>query len=65
VLALIGSGELEEAIDKLQNDLRSKMDGCPLEVDQNDWIINCEHQKELQAMIDSIVELLKSYQPGE
>ena len=65
VLALIGSGELEEAIDKLQNDLRTKMDGCPPEADQNDWIIDCSHQYELRARIEIIVGLLESYQAGE
>ena len=65
VLALIGSDELEDAVNKLQNDLRSKMDGCPPEADNNDWIINCSHQYELRARIDNIVALLESYQTGE
>jgi hypothetical protein len=65
VLALIGDGEVEEAINKLQNDLRAKMDGCPAEADQNDWIINCSHQYLLRVRIDSIVALLESYQPSE
>ena len=65
VLALIGSDEWEESIDKLQNDLRAKMDGCPPEADQNDWIIDCAHQYELRVRIDSVVALLEIYQTGE
>jgi len=65
VLALIGNGESEEAINKLNNDLRAKMDGCPSEADKNDWIINCSHQYLLRVRIDSIVALLEIYSPGE
>ena len=65
VLALIGSGEWEEAIDKLQHDLRAKMDGCSPEADKNDWIINCTHQYELRIRIDSVVALLEIYQTGD
>ena len=44
VLAMIGAGQYEEALAKLQNDILSKVNGCALEgaPDKNDWIIDAE-----------------------
>ena len=45
----------DEAIDKLENDIRAKMDGCGLSADKNDWIIECTAQGDLNLLIDEIV----------
>ena len=44
-----------EAIDKLENDIRAKMDGCLGGNDKNDWIIACDAQTQLNTLIDKIV----------
>jgi hypothetical protein len=52
------AGLYQEAIDKLENDLRAKMDGCYGGNPRNDWITDCEAQYELLAIIDDLIAYL-------
>jgi len=56
VQALIGVAKYREAIDKLTNDIRPKVDG---KEPPKDWIINADAQAALMAMIDSLIEYLQ------
>jgi len=61
VLAMIESGAYEAALDKLQNDLLRKMDGCAERgaPDKNDWIVTCEAQQQVYPLIVQAIELLQ------
>jgi hypothetical protein len=57
---LILDGDIAGALTKLNN-LRKKVDGCPdLSVagemaDNNDWIIDCDSQREIRELIDLLI----------
>jgi len=58
----IARSEFNGAIQKLENDIRSRMDGCgtvPGSPDRNDWIVDCEAQLELRALIDDLIADLR------
>ena len=59
-LVMIEEGFYAEALEKLQNDILQKTDGCATtgEPDSNDWILTCEDQEELYALIMQAIELL-------
>ncbi|MBW1953820.1 MAG: PKD domain-containing protein [Deltaproteobacteria bacterium] len=63
VIADIEEGNYQVALDKLQNDLLLKTDGCAAAgaPDKNDWITTCEEQavvyQELQRIITMVQEL--------
>lgn len=57
VLQLIAASKYQDAINKLQNDIRAKMDG---DSTAKDWITNPEAQQELCSMIDSLVACLRT-----
>jgi hypothetical protein len=61
-LAMIEEGLYEEALDKLQDDILQKTDGCANEgaPDKNDWILTCEDQEKVYPLIVSAIELLES-----
>jgi hypothetical protein len=63
VLKQIEKGNYSEALDKLQNDIISKLNGCsvskPEAPDKNDWTIDCDTQKELYWPAYEIAILLK------
>ena len=59
VQTLIADGQIQEAIDKLNHDLRAKADGCFGGNPNNDWIIECEAQAEVLARIDALVDYLE------
>ena len=63
VIADIGSTDYQEAINKLQNDVLAKTDGCALSgaPDKNDWINNCESQTLLYTQIQAIIDELKGF----
>jgi hypothetical protein len=48
----------DEAIVKLENDIRSKTDSCFGGSDKNDWIVECSVQADLIAMIDDVIALI-------
>ena len=53
---MILDGDYEGAIEKLENDIRPKMDG----EGKNDWIICEDAQENLTGMIDTLIEYLES-----
>jgi len=62
VQQMLDAGRYEEALNKLQNDILQKMNGCGEigEPDKNDWIITCEGQSVLYPLIIEAIELLEN-----
>jgi hypothetical protein len=60
VLQLIEAGHYEQALKKLQHDIRPKCDGSVGGNPNNDWITDPEVQGELIAMIDALIDYLES-----
>ena len=60
VEALIMTGDIAGAISKLEN-IRKKVDGCPdvpepaETADNNDWISDCDSQREVRELIDLLI----------
>ena len=52
--------EYQEAINKLQNDIRSKADGFVDGNSKNDWIVDPTAQGEICVMIDNLIYYLRS-----
>ncbi|MBA7667137.1 hypothetical protein ES703_75222 [subsurface metagenome] len=61
VQQMLDKGRYEEALNKLQNDILQKTDGCAEtgEPDKNDWIITCEEQGELYLLVIETIEHVK------
>ena len=57
---MIESHHYELAIDKLEQDLRPKGDGCFGGNPNNDWIADCDSQKEFLSLVDILIEYLRS-----
>ena len=57
VAALIDSGDVTDAAGKLRN-LRRHVDGCPPAPDINDWLLTCEAQIEVRALLDALIASL-------
>ena len=57
VIADIEAGNYQMALDKLQNDLLPKTDGCATtgEPDKNDWIKSCEEQAVIYSEIQQTI----------
>ena len=60
VIELIDAGEYQEAIDKLQHDIRAKADGYVDGHPKNDWITDPEAQEEICTMIDDLIAYLET-----
>jgi hypothetical protein len=60
VLDLIETERYQEAIDKLQHDIRVKADGSLGGNPKNDWITDPAAQLELSAMIDDLIAQLQT-----
>ena len=60
VLQLIDQGLYIEALDKLENDVLNKTDGCGNTgiPDKNDWIKDCETQGQVYPFIMQAIHLL-------
>jgi len=60
-LAMIDQGHYQEALDKLENDVLGKTDGCAVSSapDQNDWIQDCADQNKLYPIIMRAIDLLR------
>jgi len=56
----VAEGNYQDAINKLQNDVRVKMDGSVGGNPKNDWITDPGAQAELTALIDRLVSILQS-----
>ena len=59
-IELIDAGVYQEAIDKLQHDIRAKADGHVDGKLANDWIIDPEAQQEICKMIDDLIAYLET-----
>jgi len=61
VQQMLDKGRYEEALNKLQNDILQKTDGCAEtgRPDKNDWIITCEGQGELYPLVMETIEHVK------
>jgi hypothetical protein len=59
-LAMIEEGLYGEALDKLENDILRKTDGCAETgaPDRNDWIVTCDEQEEVYLLVLRTIELL-------
>jgi hypothetical protein len=56
----IMNGAYSEALEKLQGDILQKTDGCVVNgvMDKNDWVTNCDIQKQFYWAIHEIMVLL-------
>ncbi len=61
VQGMIAEGFYADVLDKLQNDILAKMNGCAEtgEPDKNDWIITCEGQSVLYPLVIETIEYVK------
>lgn len=62
VIADIEAGNYAVALDKLQNDILGKTDGCANSgvPDNNDWIKDCASQGEVYPLILEVIEILRN-----
>ncbi|MDO8586726.1 MAG: PKD domain-containing protein [Armatimonadota bacterium] len=60
-IQMIDQGLYADALDKLQNDIVAKTDGCATagSPDKNDWITNCTAQGQVYPFILEAIDLLK------
>jgi len=60
VLIDIQNGLYHDALDKLQNDILKKTDGCATggSPDKNDWITSCPEQSKVYPLIQQAIKLL-------
>lgn len=60
-LATLSEENYQDVVNKLQNDLLKKTDGCANEgeSDKNDWIITCEGQERIYSLIIRAIELVE------
>jgi hypothetical protein len=61
-LEMINRGNYNGALNKLQNDILQKTNGCAETglPDKNDWIITCEEQSEIYPLIIETIEHVRS-----
>jgi hypothetical protein len=57
--SLIANGETDDAVVELQA-LRKRTDGCGTKAEKNDWIIDCDDQQAVRALIDSLITNLNA-----
>ncbi len=62
VQAMIDDGRYQAALKKLENDILAKTDGCAdaNEPDKNDWIKDCEEQRQIYPFIIETIEYVNS-----
>jgi hypothetical protein len=62
VIASIESGNYEDALDLLKNDILGKTDGCAKsgKPDKNDWIVTCKAQGELYPAVLIAIAAIES-----
>lgn len=67
VLALIEQGEYADALDKLQNNLLDKNNGCATSgsPDKNDWIQDCAEQDQVYQLIMEAIDYVTPLVEGE
>jgi uncharacterized delta-60 repeat protein len=60
VMALIDASEYEDAIDKLENDIRSKADGSLGGNPRNDWVTDPDVQEDICQFVDDLISYLET-----
>jgi YVTN family beta-propeller protein len=60
-LQLIDEGDYQQALDKLENDILNKTNGCADigEPDNNDWIEDCDAQAQVYNLVVEAIDLLQ------
>jgi parallel beta-helix repeat protein len=60
-LQLIDEGDYQQALDKLENDILNKTNGCANigEPDNNDWIEDCDAQAQVYNLVVEAIDLLQ------
>jgi hypothetical protein len=60
----IDQGALADAMNKLTNDLRQKLDGCTAAnaADKNDWLLTCASQDAVYPLVAQAIDVLKYLQ---
>jgi len=58
----VQNGAFQGALNKLQNDILPKIDGCALggSPDSNDWIINCAAQDQVYPLVVELIAALSN-----
>jgi hypothetical protein len=58
----VENGAFQGALNKLQNDILPKIDGCALggSPDSNDWIINCAAQSQVYPLVVALIAALSN-----
>jgi len=64
---MIDQGLYEDALNKLENDILGKMDGCSEtgKPDKNDWIITCEEQAAIYPLVMDTIEHVRALMEQE
>jgi hypothetical protein len=59
----VENGAFQGALNKLENDILPKIDGCALggNPDSKDWILNCEAQGQVYPLVVDLIEALREY----
>ncbi|MCH7766937.1 MAG: hypothetical protein IH916_10310, partial [Acidobacteria bacterium] len=60
VIKMVDQGLFQDALDKLQNDILAKTDGCLGAPDNNDWITNCDAQAQVSVHLLIAIALLSA-----
>ena len=62
VMSMIDEGNYAGALNKLENDILQKTNGCAETgaPDKNDWITSCEEQTEVYPLIMETIEYVRS-----
>lgn len=60
--SMIDNGQYAEAIDRLQNDILGKTDGCATGgvPDNNDWLKTCNEQNQVYPVMIEVISFLNS-----
>ena len=58
----VEKGDTEQAIKELEH-LRARTDGCGVAPDNNDWIVDCTVQAQVQAVLDLLIANLEATLP--
>ena len=61
VLQMLEQDNYQNALDKLENDILKKTNGCVLSgaPDNNDWILNCTSQGQVYPLLLNAIEILR------
>ena len=62
VIGMIDQGLYKQALEKLENDILQKTDGCAVSgtPDKNDWLIDCQYQTTIYNYVSDAIETLRN-----